>query len=152
MSEWIPQSDWKRFEKKLDRERGGFLADDYLVFFDESLESELSEVHPIKSRLYSWIKQTIRSVISKSFSVFRVFRCWKIISKKVREVRGVFVKFAKFADPHRAKEGGGRWEEGCRLGLSFSFGGLGKYMYFCNDKKWWIWHAKTRIKALGFRV
>jgi hypothetical protein len=44
---------------------GGFLADDCLVFFDESLESELSEVHPIKSNLYSRIKQTLRSVISK---------------------------------------------------------------------------------------
>jgi hypothetical protein len=33
---------------------GGFLADDCLVFFDESLESELSEVHPIKSNLYSF--------------------------------------------------------------------------------------------------
>jgi hypothetical protein len=30
------------------RESGGFIADDYLVLFDESLESELSEVHPIK--------------------------------------------------------------------------------------------------------
>ena len=37
----------------------GILADDELVFFDESLESELSEVHPIKSKLYFRIKQTI---------------------------------------------------------------------------------------------
>jgi hypothetical protein len=44
----------KRLEKKPDWESGGFLADDYLVFFDESLESELSEVHPIKSKLYSF--------------------------------------------------------------------------------------------------
>ena len=62
---------------------GGFLADDCLVFFDESLESELSEVHPIKSNLYSRIKQTLRSVISK----------------KRGGAGGVFVKFVKFAVP-----------------------------------------------------
>jgi hypothetical protein len=45
---------------------GGFLADDCLVFFDESLESSLSEVHPIKSKLYSFEQSSpFRSVISK---------------------------------------------------------------------------------------